>query len=65
MGIASIESGKSSKIKRNAENLGVVVTKTARGFSVADNGIVRMKFKVISKAELKNYHHPLYKPLIP
>jgi len=67
MGIASIKSGTRSKAKRSTNDVakGVVVTKTARGFSVTDNGVVRMKFKVISKAELKGYQHPLYKPLIP
>lgn len=67
MGTASIKSSTNTDANAtiNAKANGVVVTKTARGFNVTDNGVVRMRFKVLSKAELKSYKHPLYKPLIP
>lgn len=63
MGIKSIKSNTGSRAA--AKGSGVVITKSSRGIKVTDNGVIRMKFTVISKTELKGYKHPLYKPLIP
>jgi len=51
--------------KKKANTKGVVITKSAGLIKLIDNGILRMKFQVISDMELKRYEHPMYKPLIP
>ena len=53
----------SSKRVTNAQ--GVVVTKTSRGLKLTDNGVIKLNFKVVSKAEMQRSKHPIYKPLLP
>ena len=51
--------------KKDTKAKGVVVTKTAKGLKLTDNGVVKLQFKVVSKTEMKQYKHPMYKPLLP
>lgn len=44
---------------------GIVITKTTKSLKLTDNGITKLSFKVVSKAEMKLYKHPMYKPLLP
>lgn len=68
MGVAISRTTKSADkapVKRGAKSKGVVVTKTAKGLKLTDNGVVKLQFKVVSKTEMKQYKHPMYKPLLP
>jgi len=51
--------------KGGANAQGVVVTKTSRGLKLTDNGVIKLNFKVVSKAEMQRSKHPIYKPLLP
>ena len=51
--------------KKDTKAKGVVVTKTAKGLKLTDNGVVKLQFKVVSKIEMKQYKHPMYEPLLP
>ena len=67
MGIVTVKAGQvvTPTAKRGVKAQGVVVTKTPKSLKLTDNGIVKLKFKVVSKTEMKQYKHPMYKPLLP
>ena len=48
-----------------AKAKGVVVSITSEGLQLADNGVIKLNFKVVAKAEMQQCKHPMYKPLLP